>query len=87
MREAMGSAFDTQVAGSHYSRLGDFQPWEVAAKWLTPEELKGAMKLTVISYLCREADKNGLEDIEKATHTMQIYLELVRRVEKCKNES
>ncbi len=30
----------------------------------------------VCSYLAREADKGGREDIEKAYHTMGIYLEL-----------
>jgi len=43
---------------------------------LTPEEFKGAMKKEVITYLAREQDKGGRQDIEKAMHTMQIYLEL-----------
>jgi hypothetical protein len=58
-------ALSLQVGGDHYKKLGEFQPWVVASKWLTPEELKGAMKLTVLSYLCRESDKGGREDIKK----------------------
>ena len=67
-----------QVGGNHYKKLGKYQPWEVLAKWLTPEELKGFMKGTVIAYLAREADKGGRLDIEKAAHTMQLYLELTK---------
>lgn len=72
------SALDTQVGGDHYKALGDYQPWQVARAWLTPEELKGAMKLTAMKYLAREADKGGRQDIEKAMHTLQIYLELTK---------
>jgi len=72
---------DQQIDGDHYTKMGQYQPWEVAANWLTPEELKGAMKLTVIAYLAREADKGGDKDIEKAAHTMQIYLELKSKME------
>jgi hypothetical protein len=66
----------SQIGGDHYKKLGDFQPWMVASKWLTPEELKGAMKLTVLSYLCRESDKGGREDIKKALHTIELYLKV-----------
>lgn len=65
-----------QVGGSHYSKLGHYQPWEVLHKWLTPEELKGAMKATAVIYLAREADKGGREDIKKAVHTLQMYLNM-----------
>lgn len=67
-----------QIAGNHYSKLAEYQPWVVMQKWLTPEELKGYMKGTVCAYLCREQDKGGVDDIKKAMHTMQIYLELVK---------
>jgi hypothetical protein len=72
------SALNDQVGGYHYAKLGDFQPWNVLSKWMTPEELKGFMKGTVIAYLAREEDKGGRLDIEKAMHTMQIYLELTK---------
>ena len=72
------SALETQVGGNHYKKYGDYQPWQVFEKWMTPEELKGAMKKEVITYLARESDKGGREDIEKAMHTLQIYLELTK---------
>ena len=71
-----GSALNDQAGGDHYKKLGQYQPWEVLHKWLTPEELKGFMKGTVIAYLAREDDKGKRLDIEKAKHTMEIYLEL-----------
>lgn len=70
------SALDTQEGGDHYRKLGAYQPWEVLAKWMTPDELRGFAKGTVIAYLAREQDKGGRLDIKKAMHTLQIYLEL-----------
>lgn len=70
------SALDVQEGGDHYKKLGNYQPWEVLAKWLTPEELKGFAKGTVVAYLAREEQKGGRLDIKKALHTLQIYLEL-----------
>ena len=70
------SELNKQKGGNHYLKMGLYQPWIVLKAWMTPEELKGAMKKDVCSYLAREADKGGREDIEKAYHTMGIYLEL-----------
>ena len=70
------SALEAQVGGDHYKKLGEYQPWEVLARWMTPEELKGYGKGTAIAYLAREADKGGRQDIAKAIHTLQLYMEL-----------
>ena len=70
------SALNSQEGGDHYKKLGEYQPWVVLSKWMTPEELKGAMKKDVIAYLCRESDKGGRKDIKKAHHTLGMYLEL-----------
>jgi hypothetical protein len=70
------SALNKQQGGDHYKKMGSYQPWEVLHKWLTPEELKGFAKGTVIAYLAREDDKGKRLDIEKAKHTLEIYLEL-----------
>ena len=72
------SALDTQVGGSHYQKMGAFQPWSVLRAWLTPEEFRGYMKGTAIAYLAREKDKGGMVDIEKATHTLQGLVELTK---------
>ena len=64
---------DVQVGGDHYKKMGHHQPWEVLATWMTPEELRGYMKGTVIAYLAREQDKGGDLDIEKVQHTIQLW--------------
>ena len=68
-------AKETQVGGDHYKKMGEYQPWQVAAEWLTPEELRGYMKGTVIAYLAREQDKGKDLDIKKALHTIQLFQE------------
>lgn len=78
MSETKPSALQSQHGGDHYKKLGEYQPFQVLEKWMTPEELKGFAKGTAIAYLAREADKGGRLDIEKAMHTLQIYLELTR---------
>ena len=70
------SVLDTQVGGGHYKKLGQYQPWQVAAACMTPAELRGYMKGTVLAYLMREGDKGGDLDIEKALHTMQLWQEV-----------
>lgn len=74
--EDVCSAKDVQIGGDHYKKLGRHQPWEVLGTWLTPEELRGYMKGTVIAYLAREQDKGGDLDIEKSAHTMQLWQEV-----------
>ncbi len=72
------SPFETQIGGSHYLKLGIYQPYIVLSKWGTPSELKGAIKKDVLSYLCRESDKGGIEDMEKAYHTLGLGLKLLK---------
>lgn len=74
---AAPSVLDIQEGGDHYKKLGDYQPWEVLRRWLTPEEFRGYMKGTAIAYLAREQDKGGMLDIKKATHTLQGLTELL----------
>lgn len=70
------STLDTQVGGEHYKKLGQYQPWQVAAACMTPAELRGYMKGTVLAYLMREGDKGGDLDIEKAKHTIELWQEV-----------
>jgi hypothetical protein len=64
---------NSQVGGDHYKKLGIYQPWQVLAHWLTPEELRGFAKGTVIAYLARERDKGGDDDIAKSLNTLQLW--------------
>lgn len=68
---ATPNSLDTQHGGDH-----NYQPWQVLKAWLTPEEFRGYMKGTAIAYLAREVDKGGDLDINKATHTLQAFLEM-----------
>ena len=65
------SALDTQVGGGHYKDL-KIQPIEFIHANGIPY-IEGC----VIKYMARWRDKNGIEDLEKAKHFIQllIYLE------------
>lgn len=76
LEELLGSVLDIQIGGDHYKKLGEYQPWEVLARWLTPDELRGFAKGTVIAYLARERDKGGLQDVMKSLHTLQLFEEM-----------
>lgn len=68
------SVFDCQIGGTHYKRFGHMQPWQVYGHWGTLAELWGYAKFTAITYLMR--DKEDGQDIQKAIHTLQLYLEV-----------
>ena len=64
------SSFDTQVGGNHYK---DFA--------IQPTEFIEKNKLTflegcIIKRICRHAKKNGLEDLLKAKHEIDMLIEL-----------
>lgn len=62
------SALNKQVGGGHYSDMA-IQPIEFITANNIPYR-----EGNVLKYVCRHASKNGLEDIEKAIH----YLEMIR---------
>lgn len=64
------SALDEQVGGDHYKKLG-IQPVELI-KVINANFFQG----NVIKYVTRYKDKNGIKDLEKARH----YLELMREL-------
>ena len=75
------SASDTQVGGTHYKDMGDYQPWDVLKHWLTPEEYRGYQKGVAIAYLARERSKGGAQDIAKAAHHLQKLVEVMAEQE------
>ena len=64
------SALDEQVGGDHYRKLG-IQPIELIRD-INDNFFQG----NVIKYVTRYKDKNGIKDLEKAKH----YLELMREL-------
>lgn len=64
------SALDIQEGGSHYKEMV-IQPVEYITKNSIPY-LEG----NVIKYVSRHRSKNGIEDIKKAIHYLQLIAEL-----------
>lgn len=66
------SATNTQVGGSHYTKLA-IQPMRYSM-----ENGLDALQHTVIKYVTRFRDKNGIEDLEKAKHCIDMLIEFER---------
>lgn len=64
-----GSAKDTQVGGDHYAKLA-IQPYEYCTANNIPYIESNAIK-----YLTRWRDKGGIQDLEKAVHSIQWLIE------------
>lgn len=63
------SAWQSQQGGSHYRDM-KIQPFEYSmANGLDP------MQHTAIKYISRFRDKNGVEDLRKAIHTIELLIE------------
>lgn len=60
-----------QVAGDHYKKYGDFQPWDAVIAWNL-----GYLEGTALKYIARWKDKNGIEDIKKAIHFLEKLVEV-----------
>ena len=60
---------DKQIGGTHYKRLV-IQPWD----YVLANEL-GYMEGSVIKYISRWKNKNGLEDLYKCRHFLNKLIE------------
>lgn len=69
----MSSANERQVGGSHYKAHGtaELQHWDVVTIFKLDY-----FQAQITRYLFRWKDKNGLEDLEKARHYMDKYIEV-----------
>ncbi len=65
-------ATDTQIGGNHYTKLA-IQPMSYSM-----ENGLDALQHTVIKYVTRFRDKNGIEDLEKAKHCINMLIEFER---------
>ena len=63
------SATDTQIGGNHYTKLA-IQPMRYSM-----ENGLDALQHTIIKYVTRFRDKNGIEDLEKAKHCIDMLIE------------
>lgn len=64
------SALDSQVGGAHYKNFA-IQPVEFCMK-----NNLNFCQSSVIKYVCRYRNKNGVQDIDKAIHFLQLLKEL-----------
>lgn len=64
------SALETQVGGNHYKDL-KIQPIEFIHANNIP-----FCEANAIKYLCRWRNKNGIEDLKKARHYIDLLIEL-----------
>lgn len=66
--QAEQSVWATQVGGNHYTKL-KIQPFQFSmANKLDP------MQHTIIKYVTRFRDKNGIQDLEKAKQTIDLLI-------------
>ena len=79
----MANPLKRQVGGDHYMNMG-VQPWRAMESWMTDEQLIGFMMGNVIKYVARWQEKNGIEDLRKASHYLEklIEVELKRGADK-----
>ena len=63
------SALDTQVGGSHYSKLA-IQPMQYSMA-----NNLDACQHTIVKYVTRFRDKGGIADLEKARHVIDMLIE------------
>lgn len=64
------TANSKQVAGDHYKKYGDFQPWDAVIAWNL-----GYLEGTALKYIARWKDKGGINDIKKAIHFLEKLVE------------
>jgi hypothetical protein len=64
------SALDKQQGGSHYKDMV-IQPVEFIVK-----NNLAFLEANVVKYVCRHRNKNGLEDLNKAIHYLELAKEL-----------
>jgi hypothetical protein len=67
------SAIDTQVGGSHYKDM-PIQP----AEYIHANAM-GYLEGNVVKYVSRWRKKNGMEDLYKAKHYIDLLIELEQK--------
>ena len=59
-----------QIGGEHYRKRGDLQHWDVVIHFEL-DYFQGQ----ITKYVMRWKDKNGIEDLRKARHFLDKYIE------------
>jgi len=66
----MSEANAKQIAGDHYKKYGNLQPWDVVIAWQM-----GYLDGTALKYLARWRAKGGIDDLKKAIHFIEKLIE------------
>jgi hypothetical protein len=70
MNTSTGMGTMIQVGGDHYLKR-EIQPWD----YTVANDLD-YFQGTIVKYITRWKDKNGVEDLRKALHYLQKYIEV-----------
>ena len=73
----MDSPLSKQVGGDHYKDLA-IQPFEFIER-----NGIGFAAGNIIKYVCRYKTKNGIEDLKKARHYIDLLIDLEKRKKLC----
>lgn len=71
------SALDVQVGGGHYKDM-TIQP----AEFITRNKI-GWLEGNVIKRVCRWRNKDGVQDLRKAIHELELLIEMEQPQDKC----
>jgi hypothetical protein len=72
MNEGKSNANDRQVGGSHYKKGGGEEHWDRA--WRLKYD---PFQYIITKWIERWRDKGGVEDLYKAKHAIEKYIEVV----------
>lgn len=67
----MGAANERQIGGTHYKVEGAVEHWDIVAQWGL-DYFQGQ----ITKYVMRWKKKGGIQDLEKARHFLDKYMEL-----------
>lgn len=65
-----------QVGGDHYNSLA-IQPVKYMEANFSKEEYEGYLKGNVVKYISRYQSKNGVEDLKKAAHYLEMLVDFL----------
>lgn len=71
-KESRMTANNNQVGGDHYKSKQKIQHWD----WVAANNMD-YFQGQITKYVSRWKDKNGLEDLKKAQHFLEKYIELI----------
>jgi len=74
-------ALDTQIGGKHYNKM-KIQPIEYSM-----ENKMNPLQHTVIKYVSRYQDKNGIEDLLKAIHSLELLIQFEESRKESRDET